>query len=337
MRVLQLGFGTVGRENVRLLRQQGHELAGIVTRNADKQSVLEQLAQAQPGFAGPLPVVETDLAEGIAKSRPDLILQATSFDPEDLVDVVRTAAAAGCDIISVNPIVDLRSLFPDLFAEVDRIARDGGIRVVGVGVIPGFFSDVLPLVLTGACADVAGVKFRRSADFSGWGRATMKAFGFGLTPEAFEQQAQDGRITLFRGLWQSANLIASELGWQIEAGEETRKPLVSERARKGSHIAVEAGHVGGFSHRVVLHSATRQCIDLEVAGYLDPRGGEEPSAMSIEIEGDPQLRVDFHGDVLRPAGSRIGSSARMINSIKPLATIEPGFRTAADLALVCGR
>lgn len=337
MRVLQLGFGTVGRENVRLLRNQGHELVGIVTRNLDRQAVLEQLTQAQPGFDGPLPIIKTDLAAALATSCAELILQATAFDPDDLVAVVRTAAAAGCDIISVNPIVDLRSLFPDLFATVDRIARDGGIRVVGVGVIPGFFSDVLPLVLTGACADISSIRFRRSADFSGWGRATMKAFGFGLGPQAFEQQARDGRITLFRGLWQSADLIAQELGWQIETGEEIKTPLVFNETRKGLHIEVEAGDVGGFSHRVVLRSAKQQSIDLEVTGFLNSQGSEQASAMSIEIEGDPHLRVDFHGDVLRPAGSRIGSSARMINSIGPLAAVEPGFRTAADLALVSCR
>lgn len=337
MRVLQLGFGTVGKENVRLLKSHGYELVGIVSRNVERQAVRDQLALAQPGFDGPLPAIESNLANGIARSNANLILQATSFDPEDLIEVVATAAASRCDIISVNPIIDLRSLFPDLFAEIDRIARNGGIRVVGVGVIPGFFSDVLPLVLTGACADVSSVRFHRTASFSGWGRATMNAFGFGLRPDDFAQRAQDGRITLFRGLWQSANLIAEELGWQIATGDEIKKPLVSDRPRKGTHIEIAAGFVGGFSHRVILRSTRQQTIDLEVVGHLDAQGGDEQPVMRIDIEGAPQMRVDIQGDVLRPAGSRVGSSARMINSIRPLPLLEPGFRTAADLALVACR
>jgi hypothetical protein len=56
---------------------------------------------------------------------------------------------------------------------------------------------------------------------------------------------------------------------------------------------------------------------------MDPMGDDEKLEMSVEVEGNPQLRVDVQGDVLLSSGSVAGTSARMINSIGPLRTAKP--------------
>lgn len=99
-------------------------------------------------------------------------------------------------------------------------------------------------------------------------------------------------------------------------------------------MSVSAGAIGGFCHRIVIHASGSRCIDLEVCGLMDPMGDDEKLEMSVEVEGNPQLRVDVQGDVLLSSGSVAGTSARMINSIGPLRTAKPGLRTTADLRLV---
>lgn len=327
MRILQLGFGTVGKENIRQLLKHGYEVAAVVGRNPHRIDL------SGFDFKGKPPIIGDNLADSIAKSRANLILQATAFDADDMIHVVRQAAAGKCDIISVNPVIDLRDVSPELFNTLDLMAKDAGIRVIGVGVIPGFYSDILPLFMTGTCTEVTSVRFRRRADFSKWGRATTSAFGFGATLDAFERQVREGSLPLFRNLRQSANLIARELGWAIEKVEEIKTPVVSKRERNGLDMKVLPGQVGGVSHRFILHSTGSRSIDLEVGAFIDP-AEDETLQMSVEIEGNPQLRIDLYGDILQSSGSIAGTSARVINSIEPLRAAEPGLRTTADLSLV---
>jgi 4-hydroxy-tetrahydrodipicolinate reductase len=331
MRVVQLGLGAVGKENIRHLLNRGHEVVGIV----DRQEVLDQIDLAELGFKSGDPILDVDLGKCLAASRPDMLLQATKYDPDDMIDVVTKAAAAKCDIVSINPIVDIREIFPETYQALDRIAREGGIRVLGVGAVPGFFSDMLPLFMTGACAEVSAIKFvRRNADFSKWGPAVIKAFGFGEAPELFRERTKNGEITLFRSLWQSAYLIAHQLGWPILDKEDIREPLVSERDRKADHVLVKAGNVGGFSHRVVIHSTDSRTIDIGVTGIVDPRGEDETTATSVEITGSPSMRFELSGDILLSSGSMASSSARLINSMLALVDAKPGLRTSADLPLI---
>ena len=331
MRVVQVGFGSVGRENLNQLAKRGHQLVGIV----DKQEVLDGIDPA--GINGGPPVLEADLAKCLARSKANVILLSTSYDPAHILDVVTKAAAARCDVITANGIVDIVEIDPPLAQAIERTAAEAGIRVLGVGIVPGFFSDLLPLFLTGICADVSAIRFLDRTDFDKYGPDVMRRFGFGLLPQEFDAHAKAGTMLLFERLWQSAHFIAHKLGWPIVKTEEAKHAFVSDRERRGDYAQVKAGTVGGFSHQVVIHSTRSRRIDLEVIGYLDASGDDETPAMSVEIIGNPTFRVDLSGDVLLSSGGVTGTSARMVNSIAALAGAAPGFRTTSDLPVVTCR
>lgn len=330
MRVIQVGFGSVGRENLSQLAKRGHQLVGIV----DRQEVLAGIDAAGLGVQGEPPVLETDVGRCLARSKANVILLSTSFDRAHILDVVTKAAAAKCDVITANGIVDIVEIDPQLAEAIDRTATEAGTRVLGVGIVPGFFSDLLPVFLTGVCADVSAIKFLDRTDFDKYGPDVMRRFGFGLSPEEFDAQAKAGKMLLFERLWQSAHFIAHQLGWPIVKTEEGKQAFVSDRERRGDYAQVKAGTVGGFSHQVVIHSTESRRIDLEVIAYLDALGEEETPAMSVEIVGNPTFRVDLTGEVLFSSGGVTSTSARMVNSIAALAAAAPGFRTMADLPVV---
>lgn len=333
MRVVQVGFGSVGRENLSQLAKRGHQLVGIV----DRQEVLDGIDAVGLGFKGEPPVLETDLATCLARSKANVILLSTSYDPAHILDVVSKAAGAGCDVITANGIVDVFEIDPHLSQAIGRTAEEARIRVLGVGIVPGFFSDLLPLFLTGVCADVSAVKFFDRTDFDKYGPDVMRRFGFGLTSEDFDAQAKAGTMVLFERLLQSAHFIAHQLGWPIVKTEQAKQAFVSDRERRGDYAQVKAGTVGGFSHQVVIHSTRSRRIDIEVVGYLDASGEEEAPAMSVEILGNPTFRVDLSGEVLLSSGGVTSTSARMVNSIDGLAAVAPGFRAAADLPVIACR
>lgn len=333
MRVVQVGFGSVGRENLRQVAKRGYRLVGIV----DRPEVLDEFDRAEFGVGGEPPTLESDLAKCLATSKADVVLLSTSYDPAHMLDVVTAAAAAKCDVITANGIVDVAEIDPQLSKDIGRIAEHAGIRVLGVGIVPGFFSDLLPLFLTGLCAEVSAIRFFDRTDFDKYGADVMRRFGFGLAPEEFDAQAKAGTMGLFERLWQSAHFIAHQLGWPIVKTEEAKQAFVSDRERRGEYALVDAGTVGGFSHRVVIHSTGLRRIDIEVIGYLDASGPEEEPAMVIEILGNPTFRVDLSGDLLLSSGGVTSTSARMVNSIAALAASAPGFRTTADLPVVACR
>lgn len=333
MRVVQVGFGAVGKENARQLKMRGHLLAGIV----DRQEVLNLIDIPSLGVEGNALVMESDLKACLAKADADIVLLSTSYNPAHIIDVVTVAAAAKCDVIAANGITDIEELEPDLAVTLDRIAREAGIRVLGAGIVPGFFSDMLPLFLTGVSASVSTVRFSFTTDFDKYGPDVMKRFGFGLSSQAFDEEVKSGTMVLFERLWQSAHFIAHQLRWPIVKSEEAKRPLISERHRTSDHASVAPGAVGGFTHRVVIHSTASRTIDIGVTAYLDPAGDQEKPSMAAEIIGDPTFRVDVSGDVLLSSGGLVSTSARMVNSIAGLATVGPGFKAATQLPLVMCR
>jgi|SRR5690554_506478 len=334
MKVLQLGFGAVGRENVRQLLNKRHHIVAIV----DTQDVLDSIDFSEFEFGkAPLPLLNSSLSFCLEETQPDVILQATTFEPQDMIEVIRTAATTRTDVISINGIVNSEVLQPPMHDEINSIAKKAGIRVLGVGAIPGFFSDVIPLTFTGCCSQVQSINFKRRADYSKWGPDVMKRYGFGLSETDFERAAKSGEITLFKSLWQSAYFIARELGWSVTEEYESKHPIISTRNRQGEYVRVLAGTVGGFSHCVTLVFDNERRLVLEVVGYLDPAGPNEAPEMTIDIVGNSTMRVEVSGEVLSGAGSMTSSSARMVNSIEPLTATMPGLRSPADLPLVSCR
>jgi hypothetical protein len=333
VKVVQLGFGAVGRENVRQLLSRGHQVVGIV----DKYTTPDSQALSQAGLdAAARPVIARELQECLEAARAEVVLEATSFSPQEFLSVVRTVAAHPCDLISANGIVNISRMYPEVHAEANALATAAGIRVVGAGVVPGFLSDVVPLLMTGACARVDAIQVRRCSDFSKWGKDVMTRYGFGLTAEEFERRASQGRVVLFKNLWQSVYMLADELGWRVTGTDELKIPHVSARARAGDHISIAKGTVGGFVHRVAATCDKDRRIEIEVQGYVDPQGDGERPALNIDLSGTPQISMTISGDLLHGAGVMASTSATMVNSIAALHRATPGLKSVADLSpVVC--
>lgn len=333
MKVVQLGFGAVGRENVRQLLARGHEVVAVVDKVADLGP--ESLAQACSGGAF-APLAARDIRACLEAVKADVILEATSFEPGEFLRVVRAAADHGCDLVSANGIVNISRMYPQTHTEANQIASAAGIRVVGAGVVPGFLSDLLPLLLTGACAEVNAIEVRRRSDFSKWGQDVMTRYGFGLAPAEFERQTREGRVVLFKNLWQSVHMLADELRWDIGGSEELKQPHVSARPRRGDHMRIDAGTVGGFIHSVETRCAGDRRIRIQVEGFVEPQGPAEEPALEIHLTGLPDISLTVGGGLLHGGGVMASTSATMVNILGSLHRVAPGLKSVADLSpIVC--
>src|SRR5438094_3753565 len=150
-------------------------------------------------------------------SGADVVVIATTSFLREIADDVRAAAEAGSNVITTAE----EAAFPwavdqGLADELDALARQRGVTVLGAGLNPGFPFDALLLTAMGPAPDVESIRVERVVDLSGFGDAVKRRIGIGWTAEEFDEGRASGRITGHIGFPQSMRIVAGRLGVELE-------------------------------------------------------------------------------------------------------------------------
>jgi 4-hydroxy-tetrahydrodipicolinate reductase len=207
--------------------------------------------------------------------------------------------------------------------ELNRLAKDNRVSLVGTGVNPGFAMDILPLTLTVACEQVERVRVRRVVDASRRRLQLQKKIGTGLSAAAFAELAARREIRHV-GLTESTSLLARGLKWELDSIQETIEPVLATRRIVTDHFTVDPRFVTGVKQiaRGVKDRVER--ISLELLMSVD--AGE--SSDEVWIEGHPNLHSvvkGIHGD--------ISTAAVAVNAARRIHGARPGLLTMLDLPL----
>lgn len=333
IRAIQYGLGVAGCGIVRLLLERGIAVVGAV--DADPGKVGRDAGEV----AGVSSLGVTVTADAAALARPgiaDVVFHATAYDPPSIVRQLLPFVAAGIDAVSVSGISYLPRRHPELARQLHGAARQGGATVVGVGLNPGFLQDLLPIVLSGACADVRRIAALRTTDFSPWGPEVIRHYGIGLGENAFRARVAEGALTLHAEILQSMDMIADALGWTLEDVTEEREPLVTATDRRGAHVEVRKGQVCGFRHRTRGFHAGRERLSLELCGVIHPDLSSDGlrAGTTVTIEGEPNMSVAIDGDLSLASGVYSATAARAVNALPQVRRARPGLTCIADLPVV---
>lgn len=76
---------------------------------------------------------------------------------------------------------------PELAKELDRIAKENGVSIIGTGINPGLIMDLLVVVMTGCCETIDHITARRVNSLSPFGPAVMREQGIGITVDEFKK------------------------------------------------------------------------------------------------------------------------------------------------------
>jgi 4-hydroxy-tetrahydrodipicolinate reductase len=325
---VQYGFGAAGREIVRQALNKNLRLLGVVDRNPALvgRDAGEVVGLDRTGIA-----VESDAGACLARTSPDVVLHATSFDPSAIVEQLALVAAAGCDAVSLAGVSHPWQRHPEMAARLDGVARKSGVTLLGTGYVPGFLTDVLPIVVSGAVDRIRTLRVLRVSDFSPWGRSVLERYGFGLAASEFDARLRLGRLKLFATLWQSLDMLMAALDWPLPETGEEKDGIVSRRRRSNGELGVEPGQIGGFRHRIFARSPGGPSIELEARGFLEPVGDEERPRLVIDIDGEPSGRVELSGELATARGSLLASAARVVNAAPGVIAAPPGLLTLAQV------
>lgn len=329
IKVIIWGFGAMGSGMAEmLLKKKGVEIVGVCDRNASRVGKdMYEVLQVEPGDRRP--VIITDNIEEIAKEgAADVALLATDSFTRGAFDKIKYIVEKKINVISTaEEMAYPQAQEPELAKEMDRLAKENGVTILGTGINPGFVLDLLILALTGTCESVDHIKAARINDLSPFGHAVMEEQGVGLTVKDFEDGVASGKVAGHVGFPESIRMIADGIGWNVEKIDQTREPIVSNVYRESKYAKVEAGNVAGCRQCGYGYVDGEIKLDMEHPQQILPEMEGVDTGDYIWIKGTPNINLQIKPEI--PGG--IGTIAMCINMIPHVINSVAGLKTMLDL------
>lgn len=307
VRVVLCGLGAIGTEILRYLLDRHHEVIGVVDNDPEKsgRSVAELTGL-------PLGTVVQASMEGVRLGDAEVAVFSTRSRMADIGKDIAYAVTSGLDVVTTSE----EMAYPELAGveaarDLDTLAKDKGVTVVGVGVNPGFVMDWVPAVVASASKNPSSIHVVRSVDVSRRRRQLQSKTGVGLTKAKFDKELSEG-ILGHVGLLESAQLIALSLGRDFEGVRQGVFPVLgSEDYVMGVRQFVE-GRAGACQIRLDLEMSMTSA-DFDV----------------VEVKGDPNVKVRFEKGVFGDSAT----VALTVHAVERVGRARPGLITILDLPL----
>ena len=302
MKVALYGAGTVSHSVADVLsRREGFEVLGVFGR---------------------------DEREAALSSGADVVVIATTSFLEQVAPDIRLALENGSNVLTTAE----EAAFPwaahgELASDLDALARQRGVSILGGGVNPGYAFDALVLTATGACWDVASIQVERVVNLSGFSEAILSRLGIGYELEEFEQLVKSGGVTGHIGFPQSMNVVAGGLGVRIERIDRVIEPLVGERLYERPHGSTDPGLTAGFRQHYTAVVDDEPWFNALFTGHLDPADIGLAPRDSITVGGSTPV----HMEIVPGLNPQLASVALVANSLRRLVAARPGWVSVADL------
>lgn len=329
IKVIIWGFGAMGSGMAKmLLKKEGIEIVGICARNKAQvgKDMYEVLEMARGNRE---PIIITNEIKSIAREGlVDVALIATDSFVKATFDKIKLIVEQKINVISIaEEMAYPQAQEPELTKEMDLLAKENGVTILGTGINPGFVLDLLILALTGTCEDVEHIKAARINDLSPFGRAVMSEQGVGLTQKEFEEGVSSGTVAGHVGFPESINMVADGIGWDVERIDETREAIISNTCRKTKHVTVEAGNVAGCRQCGYGYVDGEMKIEMEHPQQILPETEGIDTGDYIWIKGTPNINMRIKPEI--PGG--IGTIAMCVNMIPQVINSHAGLVTMLDL------
>ncbi len=324
IKIAQFGLGPIGLETLKLAATKPWvDIVGGI--DIDPAKIGRPLSEitGDPGIRNAW--VFRSLDDLLVRVKPDVIFHTTVSQVSAAYPQLEPMLRRGINVVSsCEELLFPQLREPDLAVKLDKAGKDGGARLVGTGVNPGFVMDVLPICLTGVCRQLTAVHLQRVVNATTRRGSLQKKIGSGLTPAEFEARFQAGHAG-HAGLRESAALLAHCLGWKLDELLETGKAMVARRAIRTRFVEVRKGQCCGLHQTVVgkVDGQTRLTLDLKM--YLDAPNPHD----ACQLESDPPLNLVINGGVAGDAAT----VAALVNVVPRLLRAAPGLLLMTDLAV----
>ncbi len=330
IRVVQWGLGAMGQGLARLiLTKEGLELVGAVDIRPELDG--KDLAEVLGGDATGIKIT-TDPATVLDSSKVDVVAIATTSWVKQQLPDLKAVLSAGINVVSIAEEMSApEAQSPEVADELDALAKEHGVSIVGVGVNPGFVLDHLVVVLTSGNQNVERIEASRINDLSPYGETVLRTQGVGTTPEQFAAGVADGSIVGHVGFPESVRLISDALGLGVDRVEQTIDPIISKVTRQARDRVIEPGLVAGCNHVAVGYRGDTEVIRLNHPQQVCPEAENQATGDYITIFGVPEIHMSTGPEI---AGGK-ATAGIAVNTIPRIVQATPGLKRIIDLPSPC--
>jgi len=306
-KVVLCGLGAIGTEILSYLTTRSHEVVSVV--DSDPAKIGRTVAELT-GLPVGIRVVGS--LQGVPLEGAEVAIFSTKSRITDIADDIAFAASNGLDVVTTSE----EMAYPayaggERALSLDKLAKEKGVTIVGVGVNPGFVMDLIPAAVASATRNPKSIHVVRSVDVSRRRRQLQAKTGVGHTHAKFEKEMSEGTLGHV-GLIESAHLIALSLGKPLEDLKHGVFPVLgSEDYVMGVRQFAE-GKAGNCLIRLDLEMTTTSA-DFDV----------------VEVKGDPDLKVRFEKGVFGDSAT----VALVVHAAERVGRAKPGLITVLDLPL----
>jgi 4-hydroxy-tetrahydrodipicolinate reductase len=216
---------------------------------------------------------------------------------------------------------------PELSKEIDKLAKENGVSVLGTGINPGLMMDLLAVALTGCMTDVESILCKRVNSLSPFGPKVMEEQGVGITEDEFKKGVEDGTLSGHVGFKESVYMIADALGWKVNRFEQQMKPILTNIDRKSPYGFAKAGNVAGVNMTGQGYIDDKLKIDMVHPQQIEPEMEGTQTGDYIKIKGTPEVNMAINPEV----DGGLGTIAMCVNMIPLIINADAGLKTMIDL------
>jgi len=319
VKVIIWGLGAMGGGMAdMLLKKKGVDIVGAVGRG-DKigKSMYDYIETPR----GDRPDVIIGTPEDVIKEKcADVVLTATDSFTKTAFERLKFCLEKKINVVSsAEEMAYPQAQNPELAAELDRIAKENGVSIIGTGINPGLIMDLLVITMTGCCETVDHIISRRVNSLSPFGPVVMEEQGIGVTPEEFKTKHLSGHV----GFPESVNMITDALGWKLEKVTQSMDPIFTDVDRKSKYGFAAAGNVAGVAMKANGYVDGEVKIEMDHPQQIEPEQVGVQTGDYVIIKGTPNINLANTPEV--PGG--IGTIAMCVNTIPQIINAKPGLHT----------
>ena len=255
----------------------------------------------------------------------DVFIHATRSFPEIVIPEIEKIIKSGSNVISTSEyLACLKVNYPKESVDLNNLAIENKVSIVGLGVNPGYVFDYLPLCLAISKAGVEKIKIKRIVDGSVFGELVWDSLGLNISEKEFISKTTKGEIKAHIGFKESATLIIEGLRDKLDTFEESMTPLVS-KGMEGYLIKEDL--VAGFIHKAKAKSINDISLEFELILHSNLVETSLEPVDEIFLDGVSSLTATFSPGF----NAHETTASNILNNIELINGFSPGLWNVTDL------
>ena len=361
VKVIIWGLGSMGGGMAdMLLKKKGVEIVGVVGRGAKLGTSMYDYIKTPKGDNPEVLIQDESI---IKPGAADVVLLCTDSFTKEAFPKMKYILEQKINVVtSAEEMAFPKAQSPELAEELDKIAKENGVSILGTGVNPGHIMDLLVLVWTGVLTDVEEITSRRVNSLSPFGPLVMKeqgigipkeeflerkanhtmsghvgfaesvgmmAAGMGLDVEEFLDRKANHTMSGHVGFAESVGMMAAGMGLEVEEFSQDMNPITTDVDRKSPYGFAAAGSCAGVAMTAEATLTGGMPVHMDHPQQIEPEQVGVQTGDYVIIKGTPNVNMVNTPEI----EGGLGTIAMCVNMIPFVINADPGLVTMIDLPI----